>query len=89
MLVNKEEDSIMQDENKDLEQDKKQIEVDEEDPLVMWMHFLNGNKQKIEEYAKKNEDIKYAYEVLKEVSKDENMRKQYEERIASMKKENK
>lgn len=55
------------------------IERDENDPVVQWMEFLDaGSKGGMEMLAKKNKDIKKAYDLLQIISKDEKARMLYE-----------
>jgi predicted transposase/invertase (TIGR01784 family) len=50
------------------------IERDENDRVVQWMEFLDGeSKGVMEMLAGKNKDIKKAYDLLQIISKDENI----------------
>lgn len=53
----------------------------------MWMEFIDGNKEVIDVLSKKNEDIKYAYNILKVISKDKKARMEYEARMAAIRDE--
>ena len=64
-----------------------EVPKDENDPLVMWMEFIDGNKEVIDVLSKKNEDIKYAYNILKVISKDKKARMEYEARMAAIRDE--
>ena len=63
----------------------KDIERDENDPIVQWMEFLDGeSKGVMEMLAEKNKDIKKAYDLLKIISKDEKARMLYEAKYAEI-----
>jgi predicted transposase/invertase (TIGR01784 family) len=63
----------------------KEIERDENDPIVQWMEFLDAKtKGVMEMLAKKNKDIKKAYDLLQIISKDEKARMLYEARQAEI-----
>jgi len=63
----------------------KEIERDENDPIVQWMEFLDAkSKGVIEMLAEKNKDIKKAYDLLKIISKDEKAKMLYESRQAEI-----
>lgn len=63
----------------------KEIQVDENSPIVQWMEFLDGkSKGVMEMLAKKNENIKKAYDLLQIISKDEKARMIYEAREAEL-----
>ena len=63
----------------------KDIDKDEEDPLVLWMEFLDAkSKGVMEMLAEKNKNIKKAYTVLEILSKDEKARMAYEAREAEV-----
>ncbi|PRR81743.1 Rpn family recombination-promoting nuclease/putative transposase [Clostridium vincentii] len=63
----------------------KDIERDENDPIVQWMEFLDAkSKGVIEMLAEKNKDIKKAYDLLQIISKDEKARILYESRQAEI-----
>ncbi|ADL52034.1 Rpn family recombination-promoting nuclease/putative transposase [Clostridium cellulovorans] len=63
----------------------KQIEINEDDPIIQWMEFLDGkSKGVMEMLAEKNESIKKAYNLLKIISKDEKARMIYEAREAEL-----
>jgi len=60
---------------------KEDIEKDENDPIVEWMEFLDGkSKGVMEMLAKKNVNIKKAYDLLQVISQDDNARMAYEAR---------
>ena len=60
---------------------KEDIEKNENDPIVEWMEFLDGkSKGVMEMLAKKNENIKKAYDLLQVISQDDNARMAYEAR---------
>jgi len=62
-----------------------QIQRDENDPVVEWMEFLDAkSKGVIEMLAKKNKDIKKAYDLLQIISKDEKARMLYDAREADL-----
>jgi len=65
----------------------KEVPRDENDPLVMWMEFIDGNKEVIDVLSKKNEDINYAYNLLKIISKDKKARMEYEAKMAAIRDE--
>ncbi|SKA96920.1 conserved hypothetical protein (putative transposase or invertase) [Caloramator quimbayensis] len=65
----------------------KEVPRDENDPLVMWMEFIDGNKEVIDVLSKKNEDINYAYDLLKIISKDKQARMEYEAKMAAIRDE--
>ncbi|OPJ57456.1 Rpn family recombination-promoting nuclease/putative transposase [Clostridium oryzae] len=61
------------------------IDINEDDPIVQWMEFLDGkSKGVMEMLAKKNESIKKAYNLLQIISKDEKARIIYEAREAEL-----
>lgn len=61
------------------------IEINEDDPIVQWMEFLDGkSKGVMEMLAQKNESIKKAYNLLQIISKDEKARMIYEAREAEL-----
>lgn len=61
------------------------IKRDENDPIVQWMEFLDAkSKGVIEMLAKKNKDIKKAYDLLQVISKDEKARMLYEAQQAEI-----
>ena len=63
----------------------KDINKDEEDPLVLWMEFLDAKSRGVMEMlAEKNKAIKKAYTVLEILSKDEKARMAYEAREAEV-----
>ncbi|MBZ9622182.1 Rpn family recombination-promoting nuclease/putative transposase [Clostridium sp. FP2] len=63
----------------------KDIERDENDPIVQWMEFLDAkSKGEMEMLAEKNKDIKKAYNLLQIISKDEKARMLYEARQAEI-----
>ena len=63
----------------------KDIVKDENDPVVQWMEFLDGKSRGVMELlAKKNKDIKKAYDLLQVISKDEKARMLYEARQAEI-----
>ncbi|MHC1685192.1 MAG: Rpn family recombination-promoting nuclease/putative transposase [Clostridiaceae bacterium] len=63
----------------------KDIERDEDDPIVQWMEFLDAkSKGVIEMLAEKNKDIKKAYDLLQIISKDKKARMIYEARQAEI-----
>ena len=63
----------------------KDINKDEEDPLVLWMEFLDAKSRGVMEMlAEKNKEIKKAYTVLEILSKDEKARMAYEAREAEV-----
>lgn len=64
-----------------------EIPRDEDDPVVMWMEFIDGKREVIEMLSKKNEDINYAYNLLKIISQDKKARMEYEARIAALRDE--
>ena len=64
-----------------------EVPKDEDDPLVMRMEFIDGNKEVIDVLSKKNEDIKYAYNILKVISKNKKARMEYEARMAAIRDE--
>lgn len=64
-----------------------EIPKDEDDPLVMWMEFIDGNMEVIDVLTRKNEDIKYAYNRLKVLSKDKKARMEYEAKMAAIRDE--
>jgi predicted transposase/invertase (TIGR01784 family) len=62
-----------------------EIERDENDPVVQWMEFLDAKtKGVMEMLAKKNKDIKKAYDLLQIISKDGKARMLYEARQAEI-----
>ena len=62
-----------------------EVERDENDPIVQWMEFLDAkSKGVMEMLAKKNKDIKKAYDLLQIISKDEKSRMLYEARQAEI-----
>ncbi|WP_342455697.1 Rpn family recombination-promoting nuclease/putative transposase [Caloramator sp. Dgby_cultured_2] len=65
----------------------KEVSRDENDSLVMWMEFIDGNKEVIDVLSKKNEDINYAYDLLKVISKDKEARMAYEAKMAALRDE--
>lgn len=64
-----------------------EIPKDENDPLVMWMEFIDGKREVIDVLSKKNDDINYAYDLLKIISKDKKARMEYEARLAAIRDE--
>lgn len=64
-----------------------EIPRDENDPLVMWMEFIDGNREVIDMLSKKNDDINYAYDLLKVISKDKEARMAYEAKMAAIRDE--
>ncbi|MFL0194358.1 Rpn family recombination-promoting nuclease/putative transposase [Clostridium sp. WILCCON 0269] len=61
------------------------IEINESDPIVQWMEFLDGkSKGVMEMLAEKNKDIKKAYDLLQIISKDEKARMLYEAKYAEI-----
>ena len=63
-----------------------EIEEGKDEPITQWMEFIDGkSKGVMEMLAKKNEDIKKAYDILKIVSQDEKARMVYEAREAEIK----
>ena len=63
----------------------KDIERNENDPIVQWMEFLDGESKGVMELlAEKNKDIKKAYDLLKIISKDEKAKMLYEARQAEI-----
>ena len=61
------------------------VEIDENDPIVQWMEFLDAkSKGAMEMLAEKNKDIKKAYDLLQVISKDEKARMLYEARQAEI-----
>jgi len=63
----------------------KDIERNENDPIVQWMEFLDGKSKGVMELlAEKNKDIKKAYDLLKIISKDEKAKMLYEARQAEI-----
>ena len=57
----------------------------QDDPVVQWMTFIDGNsKGVLEVLAKKNKDIKSAYDLLQIISQDEKARAIYEARQAEI-----
>ncbi|WP_333888197.1 Rpn family recombination-promoting nuclease/putative transposase [Clostridium sp.] len=61
------------------------IEINESDPIVQWMEFLDGkSKGVMEMLAEKNKDIKKAYNLLQIISKDEKARMLYEAKYAEI-----
>lgn len=61
------------------------IEINENDPIVQWMEFLNGkSKGVMEMLAEKNKDIKKAYGLLQIISRDEKARMLYEAKYAEI-----
>ncbi|MCX7885399.1 MAG: Rpn family recombination-promoting nuclease/putative transposase [Caloramator sp.] len=65
----------------------KEVPRDENDPLVMWMEFIDGNREVIDMLSKKNEDINYAYDILKIISKSKEARMAYESEMAALRDE--
>jgi len=64
---------------------KEDVEKDENDPIVEWMEFLDGkSKGVMEMLAKKNVNIKKAYDLLQVISQDDNARMAYEAREAEI-----
>jgi len=64
---------------------KEDVEKDENDPIVEWMEFLDGkSKGVMEMLAKKNVNIKKAYDLLQVISQDDNARMSYEAREAEI-----
>jgi len=64
---------------------KEDIEKNENDPIVEWMEFLDGkSKGVMEMLAKKNGNIKKAYDLLQVISQDDNARMAYEAREAEI-----
>ncbi len=62
-----------------------EIEIDEADPIVQWMEFLDAKSRGVMEMlAEKNKDIKRAYDVLQVISQDEKARMKYEARQAEI-----
>ncbi len=62
-----------------------EIEIDESDPIVQWMGFLDAKSRGVMEMlAEKNKDIKRAYDLLQVISKDEKARMAYETREAEI-----
>ena len=58
---------------------------DKDDPILEWLEFLDANsKEGMEMLAKKNENIKEAYEILQKVSKSKEARAAYEARQAEI-----
>ncbi|SHF47862.1 Rpn family recombination-promoting nuclease/putative transposase, partial [Caloramator proteoclasticus] len=64
-----------------------EIPKDENDPLVMWMEFIDGKREVIDMISRKNEDINYAYDLLKVISKDKEARMAYEAKMAALRDE--
>ncbi|MBX4259992.1 Rpn family recombination-promoting nuclease/putative transposase [Clostridium estertheticum] len=63
----------------------KDIDRDENDPIVQWMEFLDAkSKGSMEMLAQKNKDIKKAYGLLQIISKDQKARMLYEARQAEI-----
>jgi predicted transposase/invertase (TIGR01784 family) len=61
------------------------IERDENDRVVQWMEFLDGeSKGVMEMLAGKNKDIKKAYDLLQIISKDEKAKMIYDARQAEI-----
>ncbi|WP_333888199.1 Rpn family recombination-promoting nuclease/putative transposase [Clostridium sp.] len=61
------------------------IEINQSDPIVQWMEFLDGkSKGVMEMLAEKNKDIKKAYDLLQIISKDEKARMLYEAKYAEI-----
>ena len=57
----------------------------QDDPVVQWMTFIDGkSKGVMEVLAKKNKDIKSAYDLLQIISQDEKARMVYEARQAEI-----
>ena len=58
---------------------------DKDDPVLEWLKFLDADsKEGMEMLAKKNENIKEAYEILQKVSKSKEARMAYEARQAEI-----
>ena len=58
---------------------------DKDDPILEWLEFLDASsKEGMEMLAKKNENIKEAYEILQKVSKSKEARMAYEARQAEI-----
>lgn len=58
---------------------------DKDDPILEWLEFLDASsKEGMELLAKKNENIKEAYEILQKVSKSKEARMAYEARQAEI-----
>ena len=63
----------------------KKISLSQDDPVVQWMTFIEGkSKGVLEVPAKKNKDIKSAYDLLQIISQDEKARMVYEARQAEI-----
>ncbi len=63
----------------------KEIVKDENEAIVQWMEFIDAkSKGVMEMLAKKNNDIKKAYDILQIISKDEKARMAYEAREAEV-----
>ena len=63
----------------------KDVPRNEEDVIVQWLEFIDGkSKGVMEMLAKKNENIKKAYDLLKVISKDEKARMLYDARNAEI-----
>lgn len=62
------------------------IKKDEDDPVIQWMEFIDGeSKGVMEMLAKKNKEIKKAFNLLEIISNDEKARMLYEAREAEIK----
>ncbi len=63
----------------------KDIERNEDDPVVQWMTFIDSQSQEVMEMlAQKNQDIGRAFDLLQIISQDQNKRMAYEARQAEI-----
>jgi predicted transposase/invertase (TIGR01784 family) len=64
---------------------EKDIERNEDDPVVQWMTFIDSQSQEVMEMlAQKNQDIGRAFDLLQIISQDQNKRMAYEARQAEI-----
>ncbi|EOC99770.1 Rpn family recombination-promoting nuclease/putative transposase [Caldisalinibacter kiritimatiensis] len=62
-----------------------EIPKDENEEIIQWMEFIDGKSRGVMEMlARKNKDIKKAYDLLEAISKDEKARMAYEAREAEI-----